>query len=300
MRYMSLPFAHGAARLRQNWVPYGWWEISSLSSSSLSLTAGCLLTGDEELGSCELRAKLWCKRKLSTGRWGEDETYSQRMGKGARWKGNRERMGRRENASGSTLKCTAGEYKSESAFFFYNFFFFESKEPFIISKKKQLPFGYNDAGMMMFCRKWKKKTLHLTFCCFNQCRNGKKAPGVTWNWAAKGIWKLSLTLGSLRSWHYFHFCYTDQRMKLHIEMHSYCWFTFTLIDILYSKVWKLTGKSKKTFTFFHLFLWQNWCHRLHAQFKLILDNVHPYHKGYFVESLESSSLVWFSELLVRN
>lgn len=86
-------------------------------------------------GAWQLRAEsiALMQRKLSTGRWGEGETYSQRTGKGVSGKKNRERMGRRENASGSTLKHTAGEHKSEGAFFFSDFFFFfESKERFII------------------------------------------------------------------------------------------------------------------------------------------------------------------------
>lgn len=66
-------------------------------------------------------------------------------------KRNRERMGRRENASGSTLKRTAGEYKSEGAFFLLPFFFSLSQKNLSSSKKKQLPFGYSDASMMMFC-----------------------------------------------------------------------------------------------------------------------------------------------------
>lgn len=49
--------------------------------------------------------------------------------KGARGRWCAKRTGRSENASGSTLKRTAGKYKSERAFFFifFSFFFFESK-----------------------------------------------------------------------------------------------------------------------------------------------------------------------------
>lgn len=65
-------------------------------------------------------------------------------------KRNTERMGRREKASGSTLKCTAGEYKSEGAFLLLWFSFSSLSQKNLSSSKKHL-FGYNDASMM-FCR----------------------------------------------------------------------------------------------------------------------------------------------------
>lgn len=89
-------------------------------------------------GAWQLRAEsiALMQRKLSTGRWGEGETYSRRTGKGVSGKRNRERMGRRENASGSTLKRTAGEYKSEGAFLLLRFFFSLSQKKLSSSKKK--------------------------------------------------------------------------------------------------------------------------------------------------------------------
>lgn len=82
-------------------------------------------------------------------------------------KRSRERTGRSENASGSTLKRTAGEYKSEGAFLLLRFFYFFSLSQKKLSsskkKKKQLPFGYNDASMMMFCRVRIKQCISLFF-----------------------------------------------------------------------------------------------------------------------------------------
>lgn len=69
--------------------------------------------------------------------------------KGARGRWCAKRTGRSENASGSTLKRTAGKYKSERAFFLLFFsFFLLSQRGFHHLKKAS--FGNNDAGMRMF------------------------------------------------------------------------------------------------------------------------------------------------------